>query len=222
MSSLNRSSRARPGRSGRAAQRAQRGSRRSGPVWLRLLLILAVVALLLDVLAGPWALDIGGRFSPLGEWDGYGPVRASDGGSYLLFTHLHGGITNGVGAHCALRGCDTLTGSAQLCTSSGRRYTFGLDGTVHTWLSTDGALTDINLTGGTPTALPKGWVIAFHGIWQGPVLPIADTNSSLTEALTPAGAIRTAPSKTDAGTAHGDLRSGSVTGFDQACHNLAH
>src|SRR5579859_2389797 len=133
---------------------AKSKSRRGGPVWLRLLLILAVVALLLDILPAPWALDMGGRLSLLGEWDGYGPVRASNGGPYLLFTHLHGGITNGVTAQCSFRGCDTLSGNAQLCTSSGRHYTFGLTGTVHTWLSTDGALTDLSLTGGRPSTSP--------------------------------------------------------------------
>jgi hypothetical protein len=228
MSPLKRSARA---RSAGPAKPAQRRSRRGGPVWLRLLLILAVVALLLDILPAPWALDIGGQFSPLGEWDGFGPVQASNGGSYLLFTHLHGGITNGVDAHCSFRGCDTLTGTAQLCSASGRRYTFGLTGMVHTWLSTDGALTDLNLAGGTrsvspgptapPRALPKGWVVAFHGTWQAHVLPLADTDGSFTRVFTPSGAIRAAASPAGTGTARVTLRPGSAASFDTECHNLA-
>jgi hypothetical protein len=185
---------------------------RGGPVLLRLLLIVIVLALLAAFLPAPWAVDMGGHFSALGEWDGYGPVRASNGGSYLLFTHLHGGITNGDAVACTIRGCESLTGSAQLCTSSGQRYTFDLTGAVHTWL------TDINLTGGVPKALPHGWVVAFHGIWRGHVLPV--TSTSFTKVFTPAGAIRTTASAAGAGTAAGELRFGSATAFDRACNTL--
>jgi hypothetical protein len=190
---------------------------RGGTALLRLLLILIVVALLAAFLPAPWAVDIGGHFSPAGEWDGYGQVRASSGGSYVLFTELHGGITNGDAAACGIRGCESLTGSAQLCTSSGQRYTFGLNGTVHAWLNTNGASTDINLTGGEPKALPHGQVVGFHGTWRGAVLPIA--SSSFTKVFTPAGAIRTTAST--AGTAAGELRFGSAAAFDRACNTLA-
>lgn len=196
------------------------GPARRGPVWLRLVLILIVVALLADVLPTPWALNIGGHFSALGEWDGFGPVQASNGGSYLLFTHLHGGILNGDDTSCSFRGCESLSGSAQLCTRSGRRYTFGLSGAVHTWLSTDGALTTIELTGGTPKALPPGWVVAFHGIWRGPVLPVVSTDNSFTKVFTPAGSIRSTTSTADAGTARGQLRFGSAAAFASACNTL--
>ena len=191
-------------------------------VWVRLILILVIALLLVYILPTPWALEIGGRFNIGEQWDGYGPVQASNGGHYLLFTHLRGGITNGDDTQCSLTGCNSLTGSAQLCTRSGQHYTFSLSGAVHSWLSTDGALTTINLTGGTPQALPRGWVVAFHGIWQGAVLPVANTDHSFTEAFTPAGAIRTATSSADAGTAHGELRFGSAASFDRACRTLAH
>jgi hypothetical protein len=191
-------------------------------VWLRLLLIVVVAVLLVVVLPTPWALHIGGRFNLLGEWDGYGPVQASNGGRYVLFTHLRGGLFDGHGySDCGFTGCDSLFGSAQLCTQSGKDYTFSLNGAVHGWLSTNGARTDINLTGGTPKALPGGWVVAFHGTWQGPNLPIADTGNSFTEIFTPAGAIRTVMSSADAGTARGVLRYGSVAAFDRACRALA-
>src|SRR5262249_60267474 len=77
-------------------------SRKSAPedgprrryIWLRLLLILIVVLLGVYVLPTPWAFHIGGKFSPIGEWDGYGPVQASNGGRHLLYTHLRGGLLN--------------------------------------------------------------------------------------------------------------------------------
>jgi len=197
------------------------GPAKRGPLWLRLLLIVIVVALLAGVLPAPWALDIGGHFSALGEWDGFGPVQASNGGSYLLFTHLHGGVLNGDASSCSLHGCESLSGSAQLCTRSGQRYTFGLTGAVHGWLGTDGAPTTIELTGGTPKALPTGWRVGFHGTWKGPVLPIASTGSSFTKVFTPAGSIRSSTSAAGSGTARGQLRFGTAAGFAHACNTLA-
>jgi len=185
-------------------------------------LILIVVLLIGYVLPTPWAFHMGGKFSPLGEWDGYGPVQASNGGHYLLYTQLRGGIVNDHGdATCSFTGCDNLVGSAQLCTRGGQRYTFELTGAVHGWYTTNGSKTSLKLTGGTPERLPGGWVVAFHGTWRGAVLPIADTDNSFTEVFTPAGAIRTTTSTKDAGTARGTLRPGSAASFGQACRALA-
>jgi hypothetical protein len=190
--------------------------------WLRLLLILIVVLLLVYVLPTPWAFHMGGKFSPFGEWDGYGPVQASNGGHYLLYTGLRGGIVNDHGdAGCSFTGCNNLVGTAQLCTQGGQRYTFELTGAVHGWYTTNGSKTSLELRGGTPERLPGGWVVTFHGTWHGANLPIADTDNSFTEVFTPAGAIRTTTSTKDAGTARGTLRAGSAASFGQACRALA-
>lgn len=203
----------------RSASQGQPRKLHLGP---RIALILIVAALCVYVLPSPWAFHMGGRFSPLGDWDGYGPVRASNGGHYLLFTHLRGGIVNDHGqGSCGFFGCDSLVGSAQLCTQGGQRYTFGLSGAVHGWYTTDGSTTSIELTGGTPKRLPGGWVVAFRGTWRGAGLPIADTGNSFSEAFTPAGAIRTTTSTKDAGTARATLRAGSAGSFDRACRTLA-
>ena len=199
---------------------SQAGSRRH--ILLRMLLIVIVVLLGLYVLPAPWAFHIGSKFSPVGEWDGYGPVQAGNGGRYLLYTHLRGGLANNHGhAGCSFVSCNTLTGAAQLCTQGGQHYTFDLTGAVHGWYTTDGSSTNIALTGGKPKPLPHGWVVAFHGVWHGAVLPITDTDNSFSEAFTPAGAIRTTSSTAHTGTAHGTLRYGSVTSFDRACRALA-
>ena len=100
-------------RSRKSASQGEPGKRY---VLLRIVLILVVVGLCVYILPSPWAFHMGGRFSPLGEWDGYGPVQASNGGRYLLYTHLSGGIVNDRGhAACSLTGCDSLIGTAQLC-----------------------------------------------------------------------------------------------------------
>jgi len=201
---------------------ASQGEPRKRHLLLRIVLILVIVGLCVYILPTPWAFHMGGKFSPLGEWDGYGPVQASNGGRYLLYTHLRGGVVNDRGhATCSLTGCDSLIGTAQLCTQGGQHYTFALTGGVHGWYNTNGSKTSIELTGGTPTRLPGGWVIAFHGTWHGAELPVADTDNSFTEVFTPAGAIRTTTSTKDAGTARATLRAGSADSFDRACRTLA-
>ena len=190
---------------------------------LRIVLIAFVVLFLAEFVPAPWAFHIGGRFTPLGQWDGYGPVQASNGGRYLLFTHLQGGVfAHGGRPGCFVHGgCNTLRGSAKLCTQSGRVYSFTLTGKMHGWLTTAGSATSIGLSGGSPAPLPPGLVVAFHGIWHGPALPVASTDGSFTQAFTPAGAVRKANGVAHPGTASGTLRSGSATAFDQACHRLA-
>ena len=187
------------------------------------LLVVTVVALVVVYVAlTPWALHMGGRWNWLSQWDGYGEVVASNGGKYLLFTHLRGGTRDDHGRKsCShLGGCDTLHGTAQLCTASGVTHTFKLTGNVKAWLTTDGARTRIDLTGGTPTRLPSGWVVAFHGIWNGPELELESPDNSFTEAFTPRGEIRRGASTADAGEAHVTLRYGTVAEFAAACRDL--
>jgi hypothetical protein len=204
------------------ASRSSSSGGRRRHVLLRLILIVFVALWALYVLPSPWAFHMGGKFSPFGEWDGYGPVRASNGGQYLLFTHLHGGLlTNHGHSGCNFTGCETLTGSAQLCAHGGQRYTFTLTGAVHGWYTTNGSRTTIGMTGGTPAALPRGTVVAFHGAWKGAVLPLASTGGSFTGVFTPAGGIRKTTSAGDTGTALVVLHNGSQTSFDQACNALA-
>ena len=199
---------------------ATQGEPRKRHLVLRIVLILVIVGLCVYILPTPWAFHMGGKFSPLGEWDGYGLVQASNGGRYLLYTHLRGGIANTHGdATCSFTGCDNLVGTAQLCTQSGQRYTFDLAGGVHGWYTTNGSRTTIGLTGGTPASLPRGTVVAFHGVWKGPALPLA--SNSFTEVFTPAGDIRKTTSAANTGTALVVLRNGSQTSFDQACNALA-
>jgi hypothetical protein len=197
--------------------------------WVRrhlwLLLTLIVVGCLLVVTVGltPWAVHMGGRFTPTLTWDGYGTVKASNGGTYLLFTHLEGGVVrSGSRISCdSFSGCDTLQGTARLCGRDGATDTFELRGEVHAWWSTDGARTSVDLTEGTPRALQDGWVVAFSGMWHGPDLILTDHDNSFTEAFTPHGAIRTITSTDDAGPAAVTLRYGSSAAFDRACRALA-
>jgi hypothetical protein len=200
------------------------GGRRRGCLGcgcLPLLGIMILVLLAIYVLPNPWALDIGGRFTPLETWQGYGAVQASNGGHYVLYLNLRGGIAGGAGGHlsCSGRGCDSLFGSAKLCTESGQTYSFAVTGAVHSWWNTNGAATTVDLTGSPP--LPDGWVVALHGAWRGPALQLSSPDNSFTEVFTPRGTIRTVTSTADAGTAQTTIRYGTGSDFTAACRGLA-
>jgi hypothetical protein len=195
--------------------------RKRGPLgWGSLLVLMVVVLFVVYVGLAPWALHIGGRSTPSREWNGYGQVVASNGGTYLLFTHLEGGVQDPAGRHGGLGRRDTLHGTAQLCTRSGATYTFKLTGSVDGWWSTDGAATRIGLSGGTPTRLPSGWLVALHGIWKGPALELTSPDNSFTTVFTPRGEIRRITSTADAGTARVTLQFGSEAEFAAACNAL--
>ncbi len=180
--------------------------------------MVVIGAVLVELATTPWVFHIGGRFTPLTEWDGYGRVQASNGGHYLMFTHLQAGIR---GRECGILSCDTLHGSARICARNGSVYTFDLTGAVHAWWSTDGAKTTIELQNVKSGPLPAGWLISFRGRWHGVRLAAANPDNSFTEVFTPAGLIRHKTSAADAGRASVTLRYGSSASFGRACRALA-
>jgi hypothetical protein len=189
---------------------------------LSLLVLVIVVLGVVYTLPNPWALDMGGRFSLTESWQGYGAVKASDGGRYELYLDLRGGLLNG-GEHghddCDFNGCNTLAGSAKLCGTSGKTYTFAVSGAVHSWWSTDGAATAVDLTDSPP--LSEGIVVALHGAWHGPALELHSPDNSWTETFSPAGEIRPDTSTANMGTATTTIGYGSESDFDSACEKLA-
>ncbi len=206
----------------RGARRPGR-RRRRGQLFGALLLMVGVL-LLLTVGLNPWVLHIGGRFTPTMSWDGVGQVRASNGGRYALSVHLIGGVlgtsSEGGMACDQFSGCESLRGSAELCSRNGPIDSFTLRGAVHAWWSTQGARTSLELTRGSPRRLPAGWVVAFSGHWYGESLQLEDSDNSFTEVFTPRGDIRTSTSTADAGTATVTLTPGSRADFERACRAL--
>src|SRR5579872_3186479 len=188
----------------------------------KLLLVLAVCFAAVTVIPNPWVFRIGGEATPWMTWRGFGPVRASNGGRYILFIRFTGGIiANGRNRpSCSGRGCDDMFGEGRLCTQNGTTHIFDLRGMMHGWWSTEGAKPAIRLTGGAPARLPSGWVVAFHGVWTGQTVTFDSPDNSFTEVFTPAGVIRKVTSTADAGTAHATLRQGTVEEFDKACKGL--
>lgn len=111
-----------------------------GLILIGLLFYGGVVAL------GPWAIHMGGRWTPLLTWHGSGKLLTKNGIEYPLyvsffpsshFSHLH---LDG------LRPVGGLQGSAWLCTSRGVTQYLELSGTIYgAWSSTDGSLVDFRL-----------------------------------------------------------------------------
>jgi len=210
-----------PSRRQRRLQRQSHRRRRHPLLRLvRVLLTLAILLIVVEVGLNPWSFHIGGKFTPTGAWSGYGTVQASNGGHYVLSVSFRGGPMAGDELGCDQFGCDNLQGTAKLCTASRVTYTFPLTGKVRTWLSTSGARTDLSLTGGSPTSLPDGWVVALRGSWHGSKLVVASPDNSFTEVFTPRGAIRTVTSTADAGTASVTLAPGTTADFNRACAAL--
>jgi len=101
------------GRSWALARRSRKRPRRRR--WLLLIVLVLGSLFVAEVGLTPWDLHIGGRFTPALTWDGYGMVQASNGGRYLLFTHMPGGLVRSApGFACgSFSGYDTLRGSAR-------------------------------------------------------------------------------------------------------------
>jgi len=193
--------------------------RRLGCLGQLLFVILVMPAIF--ILPNPWALHIGGRFTPLEGWQGYGALQASNGGRYVLYLNLRGGFAaytfsstyGGTGVPYS------LSGTAKLCTESGQTYTFDVQGSVGGWLSTDGAATSVDLVNG-PQPLGK-YVVALRGAWHGPALYLASRPDDLfTELFTARGAVRPFPTTANAGTAHTTIRYGTEGDFTATCTRL--
>src|SRR5947209_2514904 len=161
-----------------------------GPLgWRSFLVFFALMIAFMYAGLTPWALRIGGRSTFDELWDAVGEVHASNGGRYMLYAHLQGGLLGGGGFSRrggALHGpSDNLHGSAELCGASGVTHTFKLTGVVNAWWTTDEAPTGIDLAGGTPVRLP--FFVPLRGRWHGPALELSTPDNSFTQVFTPAG-----------------------------------
>lgn len=146
--------------------------------WLHLavcaVLVYGVIALL-----NPWALHIGGRWTPLLTWTGTGRL-ATSGGDYPLLVSLS---PSRHGSHLRLDGLRPIggiTGHAWLCTPHGT-VPLSLSGTIYGgWRSTDGALMEFRLLEWNTvrdqivgSSTRRGYVDLF-GYWHGSKLVMDD------------------------------------------------
>lgn len=110
------------------------------------LLLLSVVVFYGAVgVTNPWAFHIGGRWTPLLYWSGYGKL-VTKSGTYPLYVMFY------PGAHFSrlhldgIRPTGGLKGTASLCTSPGVVEALKLGGTIYGgWTRTDDALMQFRL-----------------------------------------------------------------------------
>ena len=128
----------------------------------------------------PWALHVGGRWTPLLIWEGSGKLHTKSGVEYPLyvsfypsshFSHLH---LDG------LRPTGGVQGSGWLCTSRGVTQRLQLAGTIYgAWRTTDGSLMDFRLL--EPKIIDVGQGRGYFdliGYWHGPQL-VMDSRSNV-------------------------------------------
>lgn len=125
----------------------------------------AVVILLMLALY-PWAFQIGGRFTPLSIWTGYGRLHSASGANSALYVRLWFHMPRGA------RGSN-LRGSAMLCTPQGRTYSYDLSGQVlKAWQSTEGKTTVLYLAGPKDDKNNRGFEL--RGVWSNGSLEMDD------------------------------------------------
>ena len=90
----------------------------------------------LTVLLNPWALHIGGRWTPAMTWHGVGKLQSTSGAKYLLFLEVN--VYMRSRRHSTTGGSDNLSGTAELCTAQGEIYPLTVRGYIkQVWLDVD-------------------------------------------------------------------------------------
>jgi hypothetical protein len=125
------------------------------------------------VALNPWAMHIGGRWTPLLTWQGSGKLHTKSGVEYPLyvsfypsshFSHLH---LDG------LRPTGGLQGYGYLCTSRGVMERMELSGTIYgSWRTTEGSLMSFRVLEQRKAfdTTPSRGFFDLYGHWQGPQL----------------------------------------------------
>ncbi len=124
------------------------------------------------VALNPWALHIGGRWTPLLTWQGTGKLRTKSGAEYPLYVSFYPSSHFSRLRMDGLRPTGGLQGYGWLCTSPGVAQQMELSGTIYGgWRSTEGSLMAFRLlekrifNGGQE----RGF-FDLTGRWQGPEL----------------------------------------------------
>jgi hypothetical protein len=95
-----------------------------------------LLALAVYVVLNPWALHIGGRWTPAMTWHGVGKLESTSGAKYGLFLEVN--LATQRRRHSTLGGANNLTGTAKLCTPQGEIYPLAVGGHVKgAWLDAD-------------------------------------------------------------------------------------
>jgi hypothetical protein len=148
---------------------AARPARRAGCLGYGGILLFTIV--LIVVVGHPWALHMGGRWTPAMVWHGYGKMHSSSGADYRVWMNI--GPMAMASRKSGKR--ENFQGIAIVCTPQGMALTMDVTGRVDAWLDADGKAMRMSVStqrGVTPT-------LSFHlyGEWEGPDLVLEDRGS---------------------------------------------
>ena len=133
-----------------------------------------LLVLALYVLLNPWALHIGGRWTPALAWHGVGKLQSTSGANYELFLEVNLYMRHR--RRSTTSGIKNLTGTAKLCTPQGEIYPLTVSGYLkQVWFDADRKPVTFYFASLTD-AQPK---LSFEllGSWQGQELVIEDRGS---------------------------------------------
>lgn len=136
-------------------------------------IVLGIVGIIVSVFVfTPWALHMGGRFTPAMRWHGYGKMHSSYGADYGLYLDIY---YSEPGRQRSAVQASNLNGSATLCGPKLQAHKYRLSGTVYgAWLNADGKRMVLHLYS------PKdGQKLDFslEGAWDGQQLNLNDRGS---------------------------------------------
>ncbi|TML33501.1 MAG: hypothetical protein E6G35_00430 [Actinobacteria bacterium] len=152
----------------------RRRRRRVGPLGcLGTLVLIAVVALAVEVFSAPWALHLGGGFNPLERWSGIARAHTPDGGDVGIQLNLKVNALDRRSCSRLTGRCSDFGGTAVICTRAGRFTLSRVDGSVDGYWSIDGQPMTVSMTHGTMT--PARYLsLTFTGTWHGPAYEASD------------------------------------------------
>jgi len=130
-----------------------------------------VILIAVTLLIHPWALHIGGRWTPALTWHGTGTLHSTSGANYPFFLEIWVGMPEG-----SRRGPGSIKdfeGTAKICTPQGQSYPLTVTGYMKkAWLSTDGKQVTFYLRSAKDAA-PK-LSLTLLGKWNGGELQLED------------------------------------------------
>jgi hypothetical protein len=136
------------------------------------------VVYLVAAITSPWAFHIGGRFTPLLYWSGYGKL-ATKNGTYPLYISFFPSSSFSRLQLDGLRPTGGVRGTATLCTAPGITQALHISGTIYGgWKSTENSLMDMRLleTRYIDLGQHRGY-FDLYGRWNGPDLVMDDGNA---------------------------------------------
>lgn len=132
------------------------------------------------VVLDPWALHIGGRWTPFLTWQGSGKLHTKGGSEYPLYVYFFPSSHFSRLRMDGLQPTGGVQGSAWLCTSRGVTQVLTLGGTIYNgWRSTEGSLIAFRLL--EPRVIDVGQGRGFFdlaGKWRGPEVVMEDRSST--------------------------------------------